>query len=81
MYGRALNTWLQRDSEQVLRHYVHGAPRNVMAGMGLCYAIQNENYLHIPIIAIFPSAYAGYHVYKNKDSIVSWINLHKQMTN
>lgn len=56
-----------------IQHYVHGVTRNLLAGASLCYAIQNEKYLQVPLTILFPSIYSGYHLYKNKDSIVEWL--------
>ena len=50
-----------------------GTTRNILLGVGLAYAIQNKSYLHIPIIIIMPSVYAGYHIYENKNDIKDWI--------
>ena len=62
---------------KVITNYVVGTTRNVLLGGGLAYAMQNEFYLHVPVIVVFPSIYAGYQMYSNKNDIVSWIN--KQM--
>jgi hypothetical protein len=51
-----------------ISHYT--ATRSVFMGAGLAYCIQQEKYHHIPLIIIFPSAYAGYHTYKNRDTIM-----------
>ena len=56
-----------------VQHYVFGTTRNILAGAGLCYAIQNQNYLEVPLTIFFPSVYAGYHLYKNKDPVAKWI--------
>ena len=48
--------------------------RNILLGAGLCFAIQNEKYWHIPVTVIFPSVYAGYQTFKHTDSIVRCIN-------
>ena len=50
------------------------ASNGVLLGAGLCFAIQTENYLHIPLVVLFPPIYAGYHAYKNKDAIVDTID-------
>jgi hypothetical protein len=68
---------LNTESTKVVTNYVFGTTRNVLLGGGLAYAMQNEFYLHIPVIVIFPSIYTGYQMYSNKDNIISWIN--KQM--
>ena len=56
-----------------IQHYVFGTTRNILAGMGLCYAIENQKYLHVPLTIFFPSIYAGYHLYKNKKNIIQLI--------
>ena len=58
----------------VIQHYIYGTTRNILAGGGLCYAIQNEKYLETPLPILFPSIYAGYHLFKNKEKILRWIN-------
>jgi hypothetical protein len=57
-----------------LQHYVYGSTRNILAGAGICYSLQNQKYLHSPLALFFPSIYAGYHLYKNKDEIVEWLH-------
>ncbi len=54
-------------------HYVHGSMRSFLGGAGLCYAINKREYLHVPLVIIFPSAYVGYHLFKNKDSAAEWV--------
>jgi len=58
----------------IIQHYMYGVTRNILAGGGLCYAIQNEKYLQTPLTILFPSIYAGYHLFKNKDKVLRWIN-------
>jgi len=72
-----LQSKLTTESTKVITNYVVGTSRNVLLGGGLAYAMQNEFYSHIPVIVVFPSIYAGYQMYSNKNDIVSWIN--KQM--
>ena len=64
---------LQQESGKVVTAYVYGATRSILCGAGLNYAVDAEKYLHIPLVVLFPSAYAGYHAYKNKDRIVWWM--------
>ena len=45
--------------------------RNVLLGAGLCYSVEQNNYSHIPLVVIFPSVYAGYHMYKNREKILA----------
>ena len=56
-----------------ITNYVFGSTRNLLLGAGLSYSIQNEKYLHIPIIFFFPSTYAGYQMFENKNKIAKWI--------
>ena len=56
-----------------LTHYVYGSTRSLLGGAGLCYAINKREYLHVPLVLIFPSAYAGYQLFSNKDSVADWI--------
>jgi hypothetical protein len=53
-------------------HHVYGSTRSLLAGAGLCYAIHKREYLHVPLVLIFPSAYAGYQLFNHKDSIADW---------
>jgi hypothetical protein len=54
-------------------HFIAGSTRNILMGCGLAYSIQQEKYHHIPLIVIFPSVYAGYHAFNQRDHIASWI--------
>ena len=60
-------------SEMVTTHYVFGSTRNILAGAGLCYALENKKYVELPLTILFPSIYAGYNVYKNKEKVAQWI--------
>ena len=60
-------------AQMIMTNYVIGFQRSILLGMGLSYAIETEKYLHIPLTILFPSAYAGYQAYKNRDDIVRWI--------
>ena len=51
--------------------------RNIIGGAGLSYAIEKEKYMEIPLTIFFPSMYAGYHLFKNKDDVIKMI---KDMT-
>jgi hypothetical protein len=44
--------------------------RNVLLGAGLCYSVEHNNYSHIPLVVVFPSIYAGYHMFKNREKIL-----------
>jgi hypothetical protein len=40
-------------------------------GATLCYAVESKNYTHLPIIVVFPSIYAGYQAYSNREALVN----------
>ena len=48
----------------------NGILSSFLLGVGLSYSIETENYSHIPVVLLFPTAYSGYQVYKNKDIIL-----------
>jgi hypothetical protein len=55
-------------------YYIFGPTRNILMGASLAYAVEKkENYLYFPIILVFPSVYAGYHIYNNKEAIKEWL--------
>ena len=60
-------------AQTILTHYMIGPTRNLILGAGLGYAVQTENFWHVPIIIITPSVYAGYHLYTKKDDVIHWI--------
>ena len=60
---------------QIIQMIFTGASRNLLLGAGLCYAVQNERYLHVPLIVVFPLPYAGYHMYKHKDHFIHLLKL------
>lgn len=66
--------FLRQNTEpsKIVTQYVFGPTRNFMLGSGLCYAIQNEKYLHVPLVVLFPSIYAGYQCYQNKEHILHY---------
>ncbi len=43
--------------------------RNILAGAGICYAIEESKFWHVPIAFFFPSIYTGYQGYKNRVQI------------
>ena len=51
-------------------HY--GAFRSVLLGAGICYAISEDKYHHVPVAFFIPSVYAGYQLYKHKDAAAEW---------
>jgi len=50
-----------------------GSIRNVFLGASVCYAIEKENYSHLPIIFFVPSAYSGYHLFKKREEVKTWL--------
>jgi hypothetical protein len=64
---------LTPETTRYVTNYMFGPTRNILMGMSLAYASTNQNYLHFPIIFLFPSIYTGYHIYKNKENIRNWI--------
>ena len=65
---------MNRASEPIkhLVKYNIGVVRNVLLGASLCYAIEKENYWHLPVVFVFPSIYSGYQIFQNRDAIVKW---------
>ncbi len=60
-------------STPMIHHYIFGTTRNILLGAGLSFAVQKENYIHIPLIFLTPSIYAGYHLYENKGEVIKLI--------
>ena len=56
-------------SPQVISLHKFGVARSLLLGSGLAYAIEKEQYMHLPIVIVFPTVYAGYHLYKNKEQL------------
>jgi hypothetical protein len=63
---------------KMIPYNVYGTVRNILAGAGLCYAVQNKKYEEIPLTLFVPSVYAGYHIYKNKEAVVGWMKEQKK---
>jgi len=64
---------INAEGTKIITNYAFGPTRNILLGAGLCYAVQMDKYLHIPVIILFPAIYTGYHMYKHKEKIVRWI--------
>ena len=58
---------------KIITTYIFGTSRNILLGAGLSFAVERKEYMHIPLVAIFPSIYAGYHLYKHRDDVVRWL--------
>ena len=65
------------DPIRFITNYHLGSIRNVLLGAGLCYAVENEKYTHLPIIFLVPSIYAGYNLFENKDDVVNFVKTFK----
>jgi hypothetical protein len=50
-----------------------GTLRNILAGISISYAVEDNRYMDIPVILIFPSIYSGYHLYKNREAVTVWL--------
>jgi hypothetical protein len=48
--------------------------RSALMGAGLAYAWSTEKAWHTPLIVLMPSAYAGYQIYKNRQSVRDFIS-------
>ena len=66
-------TRLTPETTRYVTNYMFGPTRNILMGMSLAYASEKQNYLHFPIILLFPSIYTGYHIYKNKEIIKNYL--------
>lgn len=42
-------------------------------GGGTAYILETKNYTHIPLFVLFPEAYCGYNMYKNRDALIKYI--------
>ena len=51
-----------------------GLLSSFISGAALCYSIQTEKYSHIPFTIFCPVSYSGYHIFKNKDRILSYLD-------
>jgi len=60
-------------NSQIVYNYMFGPTRNLLLGAGLCYAVKKEQYTHLPLIFLFPSVYAGYHLYENKEQAIRFL--------
>ena len=41
-----------------------------LLGGGLCFAIENKKYTHIPVVLFFTAIYCGYNIYKNRSIFI-----------
>ena len=61
------------DTSKILTHQLLTPSRSFLLGGGLYYSLSIEKYWHIPLVILFPSAYAGYHTFKNRDAVKKFI--------
>jgi hypothetical protein len=47
--------------------------RALFLGAGCAYALDNQYYLHLPIVICFPIVYGGVVLYKNRERIIDAI--------
>lgn len=70
LFKREMATYMgMRVKDFATKHidFTHYTPaRNVMMGAGLAYAFSEEKYMHIPMILLVPSVYAGYQAFNNR---------------
>ena len=66
-------------NQAITRAAPHGTVSSILFGSGLCYTIQNGKYWHIPCVLLFPAAYTGYQIYKNKDIIIPYLSKAKNI--
>jgi hypothetical protein len=71
----SISSKINIDTSKVLTHqFIHLTPsRSFLLGAGLYYSISLEKYWHVPLVILFPSAYAGYHTFKNRDAVKKFI--------
>jgi hypothetical protein len=51
-------------NQAITRVPPHGILSSFLLGSGLSYSVQSKNYSHIPLVLFFPTAYTGYHVFR-----------------
>ncbi len=59
--------------ENVVKVQHFGPVRNVLLGGGMAYAIAEDKYLHLPVALVFPSIYAGYQAYKQRERVAGFV--------
>lgn len=42
-----------RLNTETIRLITHSSIHNLLVGAGICYTIQNEKYIHIPLVILF----------------------------
>jgi hypothetical protein len=76
MASNLLQHNLVQTATQTIRTFgtVHYVAFGLAGGAGMAYAAQREKYLQVPVAFLFPYLYGGYHLYKNKESVVQWFH-------
>jgi hypothetical protein len=47
---------------------------SLFCGASLCYSMEQEKYIQIPVILFFPVTYTGYQLYKHKELIKTYFS-------
>ena len=70
-----IQSYINIDTIKTITHQLlHYTPaRSFLLGVSLYYSISIEKYWHIPLVILFPSAYAGYHTFKNREQVKNFI--------
>ena len=70
-----IQSYINIDTAKTMSHQIfhYTTTRSFILGAGLYYSVSIEKYWHIPLVILFPSAYAGYHTFKNKDAVRKYI--------
>jgi hypothetical protein len=76
MASNLLQHNLVQTATQTIRTFgtLHYIAFGLVGGAGISYAAQREKYLQVPVAFLFPYFYGGYHLYKNKESVVQWFH-------
>ena len=70
--AQRLKTVVAKEIPQHLNVGHYTAFRSVLLGAGICYAISEEKYHHVPVAFFIPSVYTGYQLYKHRDAAAEW---------
>ena len=56
-------------AQEVIVKTAGNAIRGLFMGAGVCYALEEKKYYHLPLAVATPMIYSGYQMYKNKYEI------------
>ena len=65
-----IKTFMLNETQHIV-HYTWF--RSMLMGAGICYAVAEEKYHHLPLGLFMPSVYAGYQLFNNKDMVAGWV--------